>query len=98
MNDAHQTHPAAQKTQRCTPTEPLWTRRQAADWLGVSESSLAMDAVDRRWGVPFIKLGRTVRYHPEHVREWAAGRPQDSLRGKTDDQSPRSPVQAAVSE
>ena len=50
----------------------LWNRRQAALFLNVSESSLAMDVVDGRWGVPYIKVGRCVRYSPEALTNWIA--------------------------
>lgn len=50
-----------------TVTVPvLWTPRQAADYLGKSESFLEND----RWKgptIPYIKVGRAVRYRASDV-------------------------------
>jgi hypothetical protein len=49
------------------PPEPLWNEQQAAIVLNVSPRTLQADR-QRGGGIPFIKLGRIVRYDPKVVR------------------------------
>lgn len=55
--------------------DALWRERDAARWLGVSASLLRRD---RRTGcagnVPFLRIGRMVRYDPRAVRSWVSRR------------------------
>lgn len=48
------------------PTEPLWRPDEAAAFLKVAPKTL------HRWKqqgrVPFIRIGRTIRYNPEALR------------------------------
>jgi excisionase family DNA binding protein len=49
----------------------LLTTREAAEWLGVSGSFLERD----RWAgarIPFVKLGRAVRYDPAAIERYLA--------------------------
>lgn len=48
------------------------TRREAAEYLGVSLSLLAQDATSRRHGVPFYKAGRMVWYVRSELDAWTA--------------------------
>lgn len=49
--------------------EGLWTRKQAADYLQVSERTVL------NWRVPDLRLSKgTTRYDPATVRAWAAKR------------------------
>lgn len=52
--------------------EPLWNVRRTAHYLAVSETTV------RAWQqahlIPFIKIGGTIRFVPEEIREWAADR------------------------
>jgi excisionase family DNA binding protein len=50
------------------------TRDQAAEYLGVSASFLAVDAVTRRHAVPYIKVGRRVVYSKGMLDAWMAAR------------------------
>ena len=50
----------------------LLTKRQAADVLGVSGSTL--DRLRRDAGLPCVKLDGLVLFRPESLREWAAAR------------------------
>ena len=50
----------------------LWTVRQAADWLSVTELSLR--SMLKRRQIPaeaILKLGRRVRFRSDALREWA---------------------------
>ena len=40
----------------------LLTRQQAAAYLGVKPQTLSVWACTKRYGLPFIKVGRLVRY------------------------------------
>jgi len=40
----------------------LFTRRQAADYLGIKENTLAVWATTKRHPLPYIKVGRLVKY------------------------------------
>jgi transcriptional regulator with XRE-family HTH domain len=51
----------------------LWTARQVAAALGVSEATLSRWRRERV-GPPFVRVGRVARYNPETVRRWVAER------------------------
>ena len=42
--------------------ECLLTRAQAAKFLGVQEHTLAVWACSRRYNLPYVKIGRLVKY------------------------------------
>jgi excisionase family DNA binding protein len=42
--------------------ECLLTRRQAAEFLGVKEHTLAVWACNKRYTLPYVKVGRLVKY------------------------------------
>jgi excisionase family DNA binding protein len=44
------------------PKSDLLTRPQAAEFLGVKEQTLAVWKTNNRYGLPYIKVGRLVRY------------------------------------
>lgn len=57
--------------------EPKWTSRETADFLRLSEQTLA----NWRWrgcGPPYLKINGAVRYDPEAVRAWATDQTQTS--------------------
>jgi predicted DNA-binding transcriptional regulator AlpA len=43
----------------------LWNYSNVAEYLGISQSKA------KRLAIPCVKLGRSVRFFPERVREWA---------------------------
>ena len=51
----------------------LWNERQAAKYLNCSVEFLQVDRA-RAKRIPFIKLGRAVRYDPLDVRAYAESR------------------------
>ncbi|MFB9775389.1 helix-turn-helix domain-containing protein [Brevibacterium otitidis] len=55
-----------------TKPVPLWTPAQVAEYLAVPEDRLARWRCDRV-GPPFVKIGRSVRYHPRQVARWLQG-------------------------
>lgn len=54
------------QTQVSAPPNAAWTTRQAAQYLGVSESYLEGDRIGRK-RIPFIRIGRAVRYDPQDL-------------------------------
>lgn len=49
----------------------LWTYKELAAFLKVSESKLRHDTMSRR--IPFVRLaGRSVRFVPQQIQSWLA--------------------------
>ncbi len=65
--------------------EPLWTTRQTAKFLNLSEQTLC----NWRWrggiGPSHLRMNGAIRYAPETVREWLAGQ----VRVSTSDRGPQ---------
>ncbi|MDD2840702.1 MAG: helix-turn-helix domain-containing protein [Rickettsiales bacterium] len=40
----------------------LLTRKQAAEFLGVKENTLAVWSCNKRYKLPYIKIGRLIKY------------------------------------
>jgi excisionase family DNA binding protein len=57
-----------------TPAPVLLTTREAADLLRCAHTTLALDRVRRRWKVPFLRVGRLIRYDRAAVLRWMADR------------------------
>lgn len=51
--------------------EALWDTRTTAAYLGVSEKKLEADRL-KGIGLPYVKMGRSVRYQPAVVRAYVA--------------------------
>lgn len=49
----------------------LWTLEETADWLAVSERMVRRLVAERR--IPYVKVGRYVRFRPEDVEAWRDG-------------------------
>jgi len=55
---------------------------ETATLLHCSPKTLALDRVRRRWRVPFVRVGRCVRYDRAAVLRWLADRnPADMAEG-----------------
>jgi excisionase family DNA binding protein len=52
----------------------LLTTDEAADYLGVSAGTLAVWRCVARYRLPFVKIGRNVRYDETDLREWMESR------------------------
>lgn len=48
----------------------LWTPARAAQELGVSVRTLSAWRSSGRYTLPYVKVGRLVRYRQEDVRAW----------------------------
>ena len=52
-------------------SEPLWDTETTADFLGKSPKTLEADRFNGR-GLPYVRMGRAVRYDPAAVRAYLA--------------------------
>lgn len=43
-------------------TNPLLSAREAANYLGITEQTLATWRCNKRYGIPYVKVGRLVKY------------------------------------
>ena len=48
-------------------TEQLLNRKEAADYLGIKEHTLCVWASESRYDLPYVKVGRLVKYRREDV-------------------------------
>lgn len=66
-------HPCA-----CAPSRGLLTEKQAAEFLGLSAGTLRVSRctgpIPGRIFVPFIRMGRAIRYDEALLREWLTAR------------------------
>jgi hypothetical protein len=53
--------------------EPLWDRTTTAKFLNYSVGTIAVWDCTKRYDLKPIKIGRSVRYSPAYIREFAAG-------------------------
>lgn len=64
--------PAVDSKPAAPAPPPLWTVKQAAEWLSMTELSLR--SMLKRRQIPasvLLKFGRRVRFRSELLREWA---------------------------
>ena len=52
----------------------LLTREAAAEYLGVKPQTLACWASCKRYGLPMIRVGRSIRYIVTDLDKWLASR------------------------
>ncbi|AIL66008.1 Helix-turn-helix domain protein [Rickettsiales bacterium Ac37b] len=45
-----------------TMPEKLLTRKEAAEFLGIAENTLAVWACTKRYDLPMVKIGKLIRY------------------------------------
>jgi excisionase family DNA binding protein len=53
-------------------TKRLLTPTQAAEMLGVNEQTLAVWRSQGRYDLPYVRVGRCVRYKLSDVEQWIA--------------------------
>ncbi len=59
----------------------LLTTQETAALLSCSPNTLEADRSRRRWGVPFLRLGRAIRYDQQAVLRWLADRNTSEMEG-----------------
>jgi excisionase family DNA binding protein len=57
-----------------TTISDLLTRNQAAEYLGVSPNTLAVWASTGRYPLPFVRVGRSVRYRRSDLEKFLESR------------------------
>ena len=58
------------------PVLDLLTTPEAAALLRCSPATLEVDRCRRRWQVPFLRIGRCIRYNRPDLMRWLAERNQ----------------------
>jgi excisionase family DNA binding protein len=59
-------------------SDPLFTPPEAAAYIGVSENTLSVWRCVGRYAIPFIKVGRLVRYRASDLDAWLESRTHTS--------------------
>jgi excisionase family DNA binding protein len=54
--------------------DPLLTRDQAAEFLGVRAQTLAVWSTTGRYSLPLVRVGRSVRYRTSDLVAWLESR------------------------
>lgn len=57
-----------------TELAEFMTEIQAAQLLGLAPGTLAVWRCTGRYKMPFIRVGRLIRYRPQDLRKWAENR------------------------
>ncbi|MER2511027.1 MAG: helix-turn-helix domain-containing protein [Nitrosomonas ureae] len=55
-------------------TDPLFTPIETAEYIGATEKTLAVWRCTGRYAIPFIKVGRLVKYRKSDLDTWLASR------------------------
>ena len=61
--------------------DKLLTRKEASQFLGIQENTLAVWATNKRYNLPFYKVGRLVKYKITDLEKFI----QDNQRGGCDE-------------
>lgn len=56
------------------PESELMTREEAADYLSIQTQTLAVWASNGRYNIPYIRVGRSVRYRRSDLDRWLESR------------------------
>jgi excisionase family DNA binding protein len=62
------------KERNMTTGTKLLTRNEAAELLGVRPQTLAVWHITGKYGLPVVKVGRSVRYRLADLEKWIAAR------------------------
>lgn len=63
-------HSVYQKLFSKKSTSDLLTRKEAAQYLGICENTLAVWACTKRHPLKFVKIGRLTKYRKAHLDEF----------------------------
>jgi len=55
-------------------TDPLFTPPEAAAYIGITENTLSVWRCVGRYSIPYIKVGRLVRYRLSDLEKWLESR------------------------
>lgn len=65
-------------TEKTTLVQKLLTPKQAAAQIGVTAGTLSVWRSTGRYSIPFIKVGRNVRYRQSDLVAWLESRTRES--------------------
>lgn len=51
-----------------------FTRKEAAEYIGVKAQTLGLWAISGKYGLPFVKVGRKVYYRRDDLDAWLRSR------------------------
>jgi excisionase family DNA binding protein len=57
----------------------LLDEKQAAEYLNVSTQTLSNWRCTGRYKLPFIRIGRAIRYRLDHLEKWLASRTEGAV-------------------
>jgi len=60
----------------------LLTPTEAADFLQIEKQTLAVWRCNARYGLPFLRVGRSVRYSRAALERWLASRTVGAVAGE----------------
>lgn len=60
-------------------TDPLFNTPEAAEYLGVSQDTLSVWRCVGRYNIPFVKVGRLVRYRKSDLDSWLESRVRNNI-------------------
>lgn len=72
--DSKDEAPALSRTQGETVSSKTLTSQEAAEYLGIAATTLAIWRCTNRYQLPYIKVGRLVRYRPSDLDAFMAAR------------------------
>jgi excisionase family DNA binding protein len=62
-----------------TPEAEYLTPAQAAAFLNVRKQTLAVWRITKRYGLPFVRVGRHIRYRKSDLIRWAESRTEGAV-------------------
>ncbi len=67
-----------------TNLDQLLTRKKAAEFLGCKENTLAVWATNKRYNLPYYKIGRLVKYKISDLENFITKNQKDGGIGEND--------------
>jgi excisionase family DNA binding protein len=55
-------------------TDPLFTPKETSEYLGITKDTLSVWRCVGRYNIPYLKVGRLVKYRKSDLDAWLAGR------------------------
>jgi len=59
-------------------SDPIFTPPQTANYIGVTENTLSVWRCTKRYSIPYIKVGRLVKYRKSNLDTWLESRTHNS--------------------
>jgi hypothetical protein len=75
--------------------EKMLSRKEAAEFLGLRENTLAIWAIKKRYDLPMYKVGKNIKYKITDLRKFQEGRSIHGMLDYADNAKPRKPRNSA---